>query len=83
MKKNKTILEKIGIRDEIVKKWKKKGLKITYQTRVRTRFLKSDDGEIFIENGDKFVPPLSKEETRIYKRHPEKFRDDFLKNVRF
>ena len=38
-----------------------------------------DDGEIFIENGDKFVPPLSKEETRIYKRHSEKFREDFLK----
>jgi len=83
MKKNKTILEKIGIRDEIVKKWKKRGLKITYPTIVRTRFLKSDDGEIFIENGDKFVHPLSKEETRIYKRYPEKFREDFLKNVRF
>jgi len=83
MKKDKTILEKIGIRDEIAKKWKKKGLKITYPTRARTRFLKSDDGEIFIENGDKFVPPLSKEETRIYKRYPEKFREDFLKNVRF
>ena len=79
----KTILEKIGISDEEVKKWKKKGLKITYPTEKNPHYLKSADGEAFVENADKFVPPLTKQETKLYIKHPEKFKEDFLKNVRF
>lgn len=85
MKQNnkETVLEKIGISNKIVKEWKRKGLKITYPVRARAHFFKSEDGEVFIENGDKFVPPLTKKETSIYKKNPEKFREDILKNARF
>lgn len=81
--KDKAVLEKIGISDEIVKKWKRKGLKITYPTKQNPHWLKSADGEVFIENADKFVPPLTKKETKLYIRYPTKLRNDFLKNVRF
>jgi len=80
---DKTVLEKIGITNEIVKKWKKDGLKITYPIKKRKRFFKSADGEAFIEAGDKFIPPLTKQERKLYTKSPEKFREDFLKNVKF
>lgn len=80
--KDKTVLEKIGISDEIVKKWKRKGLKITYPIKQNPHWLKSADGEVFIENADKFVPPLTKKETKIYTKYPKRFREDFQKNLR-
>jgi len=81
--KDKTILEKIGVSDREVKKWKKKGLKITYPIKQNPHWLKSADGEVFIEQADKFIPPLSKKETKLYIKYPERFREDFLKNVKF
>lgn len=81
--KNKTILEKIGITNKIVKKWKRDGLKITYPTKQNPRWFKSADGEVFIENADKFVPPLTEKETKKYINSPKKFREDFQKNLRF
>jgi hypothetical protein len=83
MKQNKTILEKIGISQKEVNKWKKAGLKVTYPIKKRRKFFKSDDGEAFVEAGDKFIPPLTEQERKLYTKSPEKFREDFLKNVRF
>jgi len=81
--KDKTILEKIGISDEVVKKWKKEGLKITYPIKQNLNWFKSADGEVFWENADKFVPLLTKKETKLYIKSPKRFREDFLKNLRF
>lgn len=81
MKQHNTILEKIGISDVILEKWKKKGLHITYPMKARRSYFKSQDGEVFIESADKYVPPLTKEETKLYTKHPEIFREDFLKNA--
>lgn len=81
MKVNKTILEKIGITSLVVKNWKTKGINITYPMRARKNYLKSQDGVVFVESADKYVPPLTKEETRLYTEHPENFRDDFIRNV--
>jgi len=78
-----TVLEKIGITDEMVKKWKKKGLKITYPIKQNPHWFKSADGEVFIENADKFAPLFTNKETKLYIRDPEKFRKDFQKNLRF
>lgn len=83
MSKNKTILEKIGIGDETIQKWKRKGLRITYPIKENPHYFKSADGKAFVENADKFVPQLTKRETKLYIQHPEEFRGDFLKNARF
>ncbi len=83
MKQNKTVLEKIGIFDGVVKDWKSKGLKISYPIKKKTHYFKSQDGVVFVESADKYVPPLTNKETITYTKYPEKFREDFLKNVRF
>ena len=38
MLQNKTILERIGISQRAVNKWKKSGLKVTYPIRKRRKF---------------------------------------------
>lgn len=80
--KNNTILEKIGVSGRKVKKWKSAGLKISYPMRARSHFLKSADG-FFIYAADKFFPPLSVREIKEYTKSPEKFQQDFLRNLRF
>ncbi len=82
MQQSKTVLEKIGISLKIVKQWKSKGLKISYPMQARRNFFKSQDGKVFTESADKFVPPLTKEENILYTKYPEKFREDFLENVK-
>jgi len=82
MEKNKTVLEKIGITQKVVKEWKRKGLKITYPMKERKNFFRSKDGKIWVETADKFLVPLSKKEIALYKRNPQKFREDFLKNLK-
>lgn len=82
MKQNETILNKIGLTEDIVKKWKRQGLKISYPMKKNHHYFKSQDGEVFIEAADKYTPLLSKEETNLYTQHPEKFRNDFLKQAR-
>ena len=47
------------------------------------KYYRSEDGLVFIENGDKYVPHLSKKEVHLYTKSPEKFKTNFLKNVRF
>jgi len=79
--KDKTVLEKIGITNEIVKNWEKENLKIAYPMKKRKEFFKSDDGIVFIEGADKFVPPLTKKETLIYTKDPRRFKKDFFKNA--
>jgi len=37
--KDKTILEKIGITQKLVKNWRKRNLKITYPMKARAKFL--------------------------------------------
>lgn len=76
------ILERIGVSQKEVNKWRRMGLKISYPMRKLQRFYLSEDGEAFVENGDKYVIPLSKRETSLYIKHPEVFTKDFLKNVR-
>lgn len=83
MKQNETILNKIRITDDIIKKWKRQGLKISYPMKKNDHYFKSQDGEIFVKAADKYVPLLSKEETRLYIQYPEQFRDDFLKQAKF
>jgi hypothetical protein len=81
--RDKTILEKIGISDGVVKEWKKRGLKITYPMRPKKKFFKSHDGKLFTETADNFVIPLTEKETKLYIRYPRKFKQDFLlKNIR-
>jgi hypothetical protein len=82
MPQTETILEKIGISQKEVKKWKKAGLKVTYPIRKRRKFFKSADGKAFVEAGDKYVPPLTETERKLYTKSPGKFREDFLKNVK-
>ncbi len=78
-----TILKKIGITNKVVQSWIKKGLKITYPMLKNKIYYKSEDGFAFVENGDKYVIPLSKKENVLYTKFPETFKKDFLKNVRF
>jgi len=80
--KNNTILNKIGITDEIVKDWKKRGLKISYPMRKQKKFFQSADGRVFVEGADKFVPHLTKKEIDIYIKNPKKFKEDFFKNAK-
>jgi hypothetical protein len=82
MLKNNTILEKIGVSNKKVKKWKSAGLKISYPMKARTHFLKSADG-FFVYAADKFFPPLSEGKIKKYIKSPKKFRQDFFKNLRF
>lgn len=78
-----SILQKVGISDEMVQTWIKKGLKITYPMLKNKKYYKSEDGVAFVENGDKYVIPLSKKEIALYTKFPETFKKDFLKNVKF
>lgn len=82
MKKNKTVLEKIGISDKLVKEWRTRGLKITYPVRQNPYYFKSADGKVFIENADKFVPLLTKKETKLYIKYPDRFKKDFFENAK-
>ena len=77
-----TILQKIGVSNKVVESWIKKGLIITYPMIKNKKYYRSEDGEVFIENGDKYVPHLSKKETRLYIESPGQFKTNFLKNVR-
>jgi len=83
MNQNKTVLEKIGISDNILRRWKKEGLTISYPIKKQKKYFKSKDGEVFVESADKYVPPLSARERKIYTKNPKKFKSDFLKNVKF
>lgn len=83
MQQNETVLEKLGITNQIVVDWKERGLKIRFPMKARRSFLKSKDGIVFVESADKFVPPLTKKESLLYSQQPDKFKEDFLKNVRF
>ena len=77
------IFNKIGITDSVVQSWLKKGLKITYPMLKNEKYYESEDGFAFIENGDKYVIPLSKKEIVLYTKHPQIFKKDFLRNVKF
>ncbi len=79
---NSTILERIGVFQKEVNKWRRMGLKISYPMKKLQHYYLSEDGEAFVENGDKYVIPLSKREKSLYTNHPEVFTKDFLKNVR-
>lgn len=79
---NSTILERIGVSQKEVNKWRRMGLKISYPMKKLQHYYLSEDGEAFVENGDKYVIPFSKRETSLYTKHPEIFTKDFLKNVR-
>lgn len=81
--RDRAVLEKIGISDKIVKNWRKKGLTITYPMVKNKKFYKSEDGDLFVETADKYVPHLSKKEINIYTQKPEDFRKDFLRNTNF
>lgn len=83
MENNKTVLAKIGITKKIVNDWKQKGLKISYPMRKQRKFFKSDDGAIFVEGADKFVPHLTKKEINTYIKNPKKFKEDFFRNAKF
>lgn len=78
-----TILQTIGVTDRTVQSWLKKGLKITYPMLKNKQYYKSEDGFAFVENGDKYVIPLSKKELVLYTKHPDIFKKDFLENVKF
>lgn len=80
---DKTILIKIGVSDEIVKKWLKGGLKISYPMIKNKKYYISEDGIAFVENGDKYVIPLSKKEVTTYTKNPKIFKNDFLKSAKF
>ena len=83
MQQSNTVLEKVGITNNVVEDWKKMGLKITYPMQENSHYYKSQDGSIFVEAADKYVPPLSQEEVETYTQNPEKFKDDFLQQVNF
>ncbi|MEK7079526.1 MAG: hypothetical protein AAB929_05645 [Patescibacteria group bacterium] len=72
----------MGITDRIVQSWLKKGLKITYPMLQNIKYYKSEDGPVFVENGDKYVIPLSQKEITLYTNNPEIFKRDFLQNVK-
>ena len=77
-----TLLQKIGITNQIVNKWLKKGIKISYPMLQNKKFFKSEDGFAFVENGDKYVIPLSKEEVDAYTKSPLLFKNNFLKDLK-
>lgn len=81
MKQSKTILDRIGISEDMVKQWKDRGLIITFPMARREEYFKSDEG-VFVEAADMFVPPLTKEETALYTEHPEIFKRDYLRNAK-
>ncbi|MDO8609444.1 MAG: hypothetical protein Q7R95_02765 [bacterium] len=80
---NNTILNKIGISDAIVEKWLKNRLKISYPMLKNNKYYESEDGFAFVENGDKYVIPLTLKEITLYTKNPEIFKKYFLENVKF
>lgn len=80
---NNTILYKIGVSERVVESWLKKGLRITYPMIKNDHYYTSEDGIPFIENGDKYLIPLSKKEVLEYTNNPKRFRKDFLTSCRF
>ena len=80
--KDKTILEKIGITQKLVKNWRKRNLKITYPMKARAKFFDSHEGKDFLEGADKFLTPFSKKKQKFYTLNPKKFRADFLRNAK-
>lgn len=66
----------------MVQSWLKKGIKMSYPMLMNKKYYKSEDGLAFIENGDKYVIPLSNKEVTLYTRSPETFKKDFLMNVK-
>lgn len=79
---NDTVLQKIGVTDGKVRYWLKAGLKITYPMQKNKKYYTSEDGYAFVENGDKYVIPLSQKEINSYTDSPELFKTDFLKNLK-
>jgi len=79
---NKTILQKIEITDTVVHSWLKKGVKISYPMLQNKKYYRSEDGFAFVENGDKYVIPLSKKEIDAYTKSPLIFKNNFFRNLR-
>lgn len=67
----------------MVEDWLKKGLRITYPMTKNVHYYTSEDGMPFIENGDKYLIPLSKKEMLKYTNNPESFKKDFLTSCQF
>ncbi|NTU73647.1 hypothetical protein HGB07_05800, partial [Candidatus Roizmanbacteria bacterium] len=78
----KTVLGTIGVSNELVKKWHEKGLCMSFPMKENKHYFQSEDGDVFIENGDKYVVPLNKKETRRYTLEPALFRSEFIQNAR-
>lgn len=76
-----TVLQQIGITNRVVDSWLKKGLKISYPMLKNKKYYKSEDGFAFVENGDKYVIPLSKKEVALYIKSPLLLKNNFLKNL--
>lgn len=81
--KDKSILEQIGVSQNIINKWKRDGLHITYPMVPKRKFYRSNDGDLFVETADKYAPPLDKQELKIYTTNPLFFKKDFLNNAKF
>jgi len=67
---------------KIINSWKKKGLIISFPMMENKNYFKSDDG-VFVESADKYLIKFSTNENKLYTEKPEKFRDEFMKNVKF
>ncbi len=75
------VLQKIGITDKKVHDWLASGLKISYPMLKNKKYYVSEEGFAFVENGDKYVVPLSKKEIALYTESPISFQKDFLKSL--
>lgn len=67
--------------DSDVRAWKKKGIQASYPMQKNATYFESEDGTAFVENGDKYVIPLSKKEIALYIKSPATFVKDFSKNL--
>lgn len=78
-----TVLEKYGITNKTVRYLLARGLFVPKKVRPVKNPIRSPSEEWFYQAADRFTPPLSVQEKKLYIQHPDKFCKELLKGVKF
>jgi hypothetical protein len=78
-----SVLEKIGITDDIIEQLKKEGLMVPRKIRAFKKVFRTPGEEWVYYAADRFTPPLSRKEKAYYLRNPEKFCETLIERLLF